>query len=56
MALWRRILRDTRRIGDEKTREETRGMARAEFVRNRGVGDIVSEREGRGNDRTNEGV
>ncbi|KFZ17855.1 hypothetical protein V501_01511 [Pseudogymnoascus sp. VKM F-4519 (FW-2642)] len=38
--LWRRVLRDTKRIADLKTRAETRKMARDEFERNKDVKDI----------------
>ncbi|KFX90135.1 hypothetical protein O988_08332 [Pseudogymnoascus sp. VKM F-3808] len=40
LSLWRRVLRDTRRIGDLQTRAETRKMARDEFELNRNVKDI----------------
>lgn len=42
LSLWRRVLRDTRRIGDLQTRAETRKMARDEFELNKNVKDIVS--------------
>lgn len=42
LSLWRRVLRDTRRIADLETRAETRKMARDEFELNRNVKDIVS--------------
>lgn len=41
MSLYRTILRGTKRIGDPGTRSETRGFARAEFERHRGVTDLV---------------
>ncbi|AEO67830.1 uncharacterized protein THITE_2116940 [Thermothielavioides terrestris NRRL 8126] len=40
LALYRSILRSTRRIADPRTRAETRKFARGEFERNRGVTDI----------------
>ncbi|KAI1109781.1 complex 1 LYR protein [Nemania sp. NC0429] len=40
LALYRAVLRGTRRIGDPATRSETRGFARAEFERHRGVADL----------------
>ncbi|ELR07470.1 hypothetical protein GMDG_08439 [Pseudogymnoascus destructans 20631-21] len=40
LSLWRRVLRDTRRIADLETRAETRKMARDEFERNKNVKDI----------------
>ncbi|KAI1192453.1 complex 1 LYR protein [Nemania serpens] len=39
LALYRAILRGTRRIPDPAARSETRGFARAEFERHRGVTD-----------------
>ncbi|KAH7628340.1 hypothetical protein B0T09DRAFT_233617, partial [Sordaria sp. MPI-SDFR-AT-0083] len=41
LALYRHIIRATRRIPDPATRAETRGMARAEFERNRHVTNLV---------------
>lgn len=41
LALYRTILRDTRRISDPTTRAETRRFARDEFERHRDVTDIV---------------
>ncbi|KAK2067820.1 hypothetical protein P8C59_001526 [Phyllachora maydis] len=40
LSLYRHILRATRRIGDAKTRAETRRFARDEFERHRDVTDI----------------
>ncbi|KFY68885.1 hypothetical protein V496_00708 [Pseudogymnoascus sp. VKM F-4515 (FW-2607)] len=40
LSLWRRVLRDTRRIADLETRAETRRMAKDEFQRNKDVKDI----------------
>ncbi|KFY41125.1 hypothetical protein V494_03188, partial [Pseudogymnoascus sp. VKM F-4513 (FW-928)] len=40
LSLWRRVLRDTKRIADLQTRAETRKMARDEFERNKNVTDI----------------
>ncbi|KAK4241179.1 hypothetical protein C8A03DRAFT_41364 [Achaetomium macrosporum] len=40
LALYRSILRSTRRIADARTRTETRKFARDEFERHRGVTDI----------------
>lgn len=40
LALYRTIIRATRRIPDPATRAETRVMARAEFERNRHVTDL----------------
>lgn len=40
LALYRTVLRGTRRIGDPATRSEARGFARAEFERHRGVTDL----------------
>jgi len=44
LALWREILRTTRRIPDPATRAEMRQLAREEFERYRGVGDITQIR------------
>ncbi|KAF3014149.1 hypothetical protein G7054_g6855 [Neopestalotiopsis clavispora] len=41
LSLYRTILRGTKRIGDPGTRSETRGFARAEFERHRGVTDLA---------------
>jgi len=40
LALYRTILRSTRRIGDPAARAETRRFARDEFERHRAVADI----------------
>ncbi|KAK7913963.1 LYR motif-containing protein 2 [Apiospora marii] len=40
LALYRTILRGTGHIQDATTRNETRGFARAEFERHRGVTDL----------------
>ncbi|KAI1500164.1 hypothetical protein F5X99DRAFT_253718 [Biscogniauxia marginata] len=40
LSLYRAILRGTRRISDPPTRAETRGFARAEFERHRGITDL----------------
>ncbi|KAK7987021.1 LYR motif-containing protein 2 [Apiospora saccharicola] len=40
LALYRTILRGTGHIKDATTRNETRGFARAEFERHRGVTDL----------------
>ncbi|KAI0400761.1 complex 1 LYR protein [Xylaria palmicola] len=40
LALYRTVLRGTRYISDPATRAETRGFARAEFERHRGVTDL----------------
>ncbi|KAK4664338.1 uncharacterized protein QC763_504610 [Podospora pseudopauciseta] len=40
LALYRHILRATRRIADPSTRADTRRFARQEFERNRGVTDL----------------
>ncbi|OBT60393.1 hypothetical protein VE03_10076 [Pseudogymnoascus sp. 23342-1-I1] len=40
LSLWRKVLRDTRRIADLETRAETRKMAKDEFERNKDVKDI----------------
>lgn len=44
LALWRQILRGTRRITDDSTRSEMREMARYEFKRNKNVTDITQIR------------
>ncbi|KAI9743552.1 MAG: hypothetical protein M1818_002867 [Claussenomyces sp. TS43310] len=44
IALWRQIVRGTRKISDEATRCEMRQMAREEFVRNRHITDITQIR------------
>ncbi|TGO32194.1 hypothetical protein BHYA_0341g00010 [Botrytis hyacinthi] len=41
ISLYRRILRDCRRIPDAGSREETRRFVRDDFERNRGVTDLV---------------
>jgi hypothetical protein len=41
LALWRRIVRGSKRIADKNTREETVRFAREEFVRNKDLRDIV---------------
>ncbi|KAF7913904.1 uncharacterized protein EAF01_000310 [Botrytis porri] len=41
LSLYRRILRDCRRIPDAGSREETRRFVRDDFERNRGVTDLV---------------
>jgi hypothetical protein len=41
LALYRTILRGTKRIDDSGTRTETRKFARDEFERHRGVTDLV---------------
>lgn len=41
LALWRQIIRSTRRIADENTKRETRALAKVEFERNKSVTDIV---------------
>jgi len=41
LALWRSILRGSRRIADEKTRTETLNFAREEFKRNKDKTDIT---------------
>ncbi|KAI0121242.1 hypothetical protein BJ170DRAFT_645588 [Xylariales sp. AK1849] len=40
LSLYRTVLRGTKRIGDSKTRTETRDFARSEFERHRGVTDL----------------
>ncbi|ORY57872.1 complex 1 LYR protein [Pseudomassariella vexata] len=40
ISLYRTILRGTKHIADPTTRTETRGFARAEFERHRGVTDL----------------
>ncbi|KAI3324882.1 complex 1 LYR protein [Xylariaceae sp. AK1471] len=40
LALYRTVLRGTRRINDPATRTETRSFARAEFERHQGVTDL----------------
>ncbi|KAI1159973.1 complex 1 protein-domain-containing protein [Nemania serpens] len=40
LALYRAVLRGTRHISDAAARSETRGFARAEFERHRGVTDL----------------
>ncbi|TGO56959.1 hypothetical protein BCON_0071g00130 [Botryotinia convoluta] len=40
ISLYRRILRDCRRIPDARSREETRRFVRDDFERNRGVTDL----------------
>jgi hypothetical protein len=41
LALWRTIVRGSRKISDAGTRKETLGFAREEFKRNKGVEDLV---------------
>jgi hypothetical protein len=41
LSLWRQVLRSTRRIADENTRQEMRQLAREEFERNKAVTDLV---------------
>ena len=41
LALWRSIVRGSRRIADEKTKKETLDFAREEFKRNKDKTDIV---------------
>ncbi|KAF7916013.1 uncharacterized protein EAE98_010868 [Botrytis deweyae] len=41
LSLYRRILRDCRRIPDVGSRDETRRFVRDDFERNRGVTDLV---------------
>lgn len=41
MALWRTIIRDCRRIADQKTRKETLHFAKEEFRRHKDVKDLV---------------
>jgi hypothetical protein len=42
LALYRRILRDCKRIPDAQSRAETKRFVREDFERNRGVRDLVS--------------
>lgn len=41
LALWRQVLRSTRRIHDPVSRKEMRSMVREEIERNKNVTDIV---------------
>jgi hypothetical protein len=41
LALWRTIVRGSRKIADQGTREETLRFAREEFKRNKNVEDLV---------------
>ncbi|KAM3077995.1 hypothetical protein ACMFMF_004407 [Clarireedia jacksonii] len=42
LALYRRILRDCKRIPDAQSKAETKRFVREDFERNRGVKDLVS--------------